>query len=282
VSTSPGGRDLNYLSHVLSTLPAAVVVVDAVGQVAFASGRAEELIGRPAAELIGRSVLEFVSAETAWAYAAAVAMATDYEDELMGPLRVTLVDGDGHDVGAELWAISRLDDPELAGITCIITPTSADILLTEVAARIAQSDPLEAIATRICEAMHGNPVIADAGVFVEAGGFFRPFGTATLGAATLDILTSGPATVLSDAYEQGVRQLVGDLDDIDTITAGALRGNGYNSLWVEPAGEPGQRTDAVLVTARSFAGNPSPNELSRLYQAASLLALAFRLDRAEA
>lgn len=279
MTSSPGGRDLTFFSNLLTTLPAALVVVDAVGTVSFASGRVRDLIGREPDDLVGHSVLEFVSAETAWAYAAAVAMATEYDDVLMGPLRISLLHLSGEEVHAELWAANRLDDPELAGISCVITPTSTATHLTEVATRVTQDEPLEVIAGGIAAAMRGHPVTADAIVLVRTDDGYAALGETTIDPELVDVLGHGPTTVFDEAHRSGVRQLHGDLDGLDDLAAGALRAGGYRALWVEPVAVPGTRTDALLVVCRNHPGNPSPNELTRVYEAASLLALAFRLDR---
>lgn len=279
VTSTPGGRDLTFFSHLLSTLPAALVVVDAVGTVSFASGQAVDLIGYEAEDLIGKSVLEFVSAETAWAYAAAVAMATDYEDVLMGPLHISLLHQSGEEIQAELWAANRLDDPELEGITCVITPMSTAVHLSEVATKVAQDEPIEVIATGVSWAMRGHPVTAPAAVFVPDGSGFDVLGHATLPAEVIELLGRGPTQVLDEAFESGVRHLHGDLGELDAVTAEGLRAAGYHALWVEPVAVPGTRTDALVVVCRTQPGNPSPNELSRLFEGASMLALAYRLDR---
>ena len=279
MTSSPGGRDLTFLSHLLTTLPAALVVVDAMGTVSFASGQALELTGRGADALIGHSVLEFVSAETAWAYAAAVAMATDYDDVLMGPLHISLLHASGEEIQAELWAANRLDDPELEGITCVITPMSTAVHLTEVASKVTQDEPLDVIASGIAAAMRGHPVTADAVVLVRDGDGYVPLGRPTITAELVNLLGHGPTTVLDEVHTNGVRQLHGDPAELDEVTADALRAGGYQALWVEPVAVPGTKTDALLVVCRRHPGNPSPNELTRVYEGASLLALAYRLDR---
>ena len=62
----------------LDALPASAFVIDAVGTIRFASKSAASAVGLDPASMIGRSVLDFVDAQTAWVYASAVAMEAEY------------------------------------------------------------------------------------------------------------------------------------------------------------------------------------------------------------
>jgi hypothetical protein len=77
--------------RLLGALPAAVFLIDGVGTILSATDQAAALVELDAPALRDRSVLDFVDAETAWAYAATVAMATDYPDVIMGPMRITVI-----------------------------------------------------------------------------------------------------------------------------------------------------------------------------------------------
>ena len=64
--------------HVLAALPASVLVLDPVGTVLYATAQTAALVGVPLDEFIGSSVLQYVTEDFAWVYAASVAMADDY------------------------------------------------------------------------------------------------------------------------------------------------------------------------------------------------------------
>src|SRR5690349_20071420 len=95
VSVSHSGTHPALAPHLLDALPAATLLIDAVGTILSASEVAAVAVGLDAGQLVGRSVLDFVDAETAWVYAATVAMATDYPDVIMGPMRITVVTAGG-------------------------------------------------------------------------------------------------------------------------------------------------------------------------------------------
>ncbi|MDZ7732388.1 MAG: hypothetical protein U5R31_04090 [Acidimicrobiia bacterium] len=118
-------------------------------------------------------MLDFVSAETAWAYAATVAMATDYAGLVMGPLAVSFVGVGGETLTADLWATNELDDPDIGGIVCMLTEATTALGLGEAIAGVAASEPFDTVAGRTAVALQHHPVVADAAVFVADGGELR-------------------------------------------------------------------------------------------------------------
>ena len=99
--------------------------------------------------------------ETAWAYAAAVAMAGDHPDVVMGPMRVTIVVGDGRVKAADLWATNRLDDPVVKGIVCLLTPETTAVGLADAVNAVANDADLPTVAARVVRAMQGHPTVAE-------------------------------------------------------------------------------------------------------------------------
>jgi hypothetical protein len=268
-----------YARQLVELLPAAVFVIDEVGTIGFASRRAAELVGREASDLVGESVLGFVGADTAWAYAAAVAMATDYADTVMGPLRVTFVGDDGTPRTADLWATNHLDDPTIGGIVCIITPETTAMGLGEAVAAVAGREPLDEMAARVITALRGHPVVADAVVYHRVDETLRSVTPLTGALADLADPSGAIGPLCEQTLDQGARRLLGDLGDLpDDLRAAAHRA-GYRALWIEPVDlQPEGAAVAALALWRPHEGTPSPNELNSVYQAASILALAFSLD----
>jgi PAS domain-containing protein len=272
------GKDPTFLDAVLQALPAAAFVVDGVGTVLFATEPAAGLVDREADELIGESVLQFVSADTAWAYAAAVAMATDYPDVTMGPLRVELVRADGTTRAADLWATNHLDDPAIGGIVCLVTDETSAMGLAEAVAEMAQEGSLEVVADRLTQAMQGQPVNARAVMLVPAEddpGRFVVLGTSELPTTLVDAAI--PA--VRAAVESGVRELHGDLTRLGDVARGVAIDAGMHALWVEPVQPGALPADGALVLWRARPGNPSPNQLRSIFQAAAIMGLAISRER---
>lgn len=271
-------RDAGFLDAVLQALPAGAFVVDAVGTIMYATDRAAEAVGQTSDHLVGESVLGYVSAETAWAYAAAVAMATDYPDVTMGPLRVELVRSDGRKRTADLWATNRLDDPIIGGIVCLLSDETAAVGLAEAMSSLAEDAPLEAIAGHVVHAMHGQPINADAALLVPTRDDptrFELLGPTELPAELLD--AAAPSARL--AIETGIRQLHGDLAPLGAVVTDVAAAAGMAALWVEPVPAGLPPGDAALVLWRPRAGVPSPNQMTSIYQGAAICGLAFARDR---
>lgn len=271
-------RTVDFSDAVLQALPAAAFVIDEVGTILYATEHTAETVGRSVADLVGSSVLAWVSEETAWMYAAAVAMATDYPDVTMGPLRIDLVRPDGRTRSADLWATNHLDDPVIGGIVCLLSAETAAVALGEAVTALAEETSVEDVAGRVVKAMRGAPVVADAAFVVPAVDDREPFtvvGPDDLPEAVLD----AAAPAVRTAMESGIRQLHGDLQTLGEVAADVANKAGYGALWVEPVPAGTVPADGALVVWRNRPGNPSPNQLSSVYQGASILALALAQAR---
>ncbi len=254
----PGAPDLATL---FEALPAAVLVVDGMGTVTWCTEAAAAMVGRSAGELWGRSVLEFVTPESAWAYAAAVALAADYADVVMGPMRVALRADGGDDREIDLWATNRLDDPTVAGIVCLLQEQTTASGLTDAVALVSEGAPLADVVARVERAMAGHPVVAEATVRLA---------TARAGVPALD-------AVVERVARSGVRELFGDA----AALAEAGLPDDVAALWVEPIPGATGADAAALVLRRRRPGNPSPNQLRSIVQGAAIVDVARRMAREE-
>ncbi|MEZ5136541.1 MAG: hypothetical protein R2699_16205 [Acidimicrobiales bacterium] len=91
--------------------------------VLYATAQTAALVGVPLDEFIGSSVLQYVTEDSAWVYAASVAMADDYADVTMArPDPPSRAPG-GEVRSADLWAENRFDDPRSA-VSSASSPTS--------------------------------------------------------------------------------------------------------------------------------------------------------------
>lgn len=264
--------------RLLAALPAAAFVIDGVGTILYATETAAALVDLRPHEMLGESVLRFVDAQTSWAYAASVAMATDYPTVYMGPLRVTFTSGTGERT-ADLWAMNRLDDPEIQGIVCLLTDETAAMGLADAIAALANHEGIEEIARRAATAMRGHPVVAAASVVIQdAEGTRVVRGTGAVNDALTDALFAD-AALWQGSVASGQRSLCEDLDRAPASIHEAMRSAGFEAVWVEPIPGPGDEPSrAALLTWRTRPGNPSPNQLNSIHQAAGILSIALRLD----
>jgi hypothetical protein len=270
VRATSGGGDPDFLRALVESLPAAAFVIDADGNVRFATRAAAELVECASDALVGRSVLEFVDEDTAWAYAAAVAMAGDHPNVVMGPMRITIVVGEGRSKPADLWATSRLDDPEVNGIVCLLTPETTAVGLADAIGAVANDADFPTIATRVVRAMQGHPTVAEAVLLSAGPSGFRAVAASRDGLP--EIVVGGPWDV---ARSSSVRQVADTLDDVAPQIAAAGRDCGFQTVWVEPVGPLGEQPRGVLVLWRDHPGRPTPNELNAVHQAAAILTLAW-------
>jgi PAS domain S-box-containing protein len=92
-----GDQESTRLRRVLDSMPGAVFVMDELGTITLVSERASALVGKPAGEIEGSSVLEFVDPDAAWAYATAldIALIDPYLDSFAGPVRISILTADG-------------------------------------------------------------------------------------------------------------------------------------------------------------------------------------------
>lgn len=272
--TEPVPHDVEHLAALLEAMPGGAFLLDAVGTIRYATVSAAQLVDRRADELVGQSVLSFVDEDTAWTYAAAVAMASDYPEVVTGPMRVTVVAATGEHREADLWASNRLDDPVLQGIVCLLTPASSAMGLSEAIQGLATGATFEEVATRLARAMAGNPVVSDAALVAVTAGNVRRVDSARSWMPDLD---DGPWI---DVAVSGARQVLTTIDELPEGLAEAARAAGFATVWVEPVGSGPPPARGSIVLWRRRPGRPSPNQLNAIHQAAAIGALAW--DRHEA
>ncbi len=256
--------------HVLAALPASVLVLDPVGTVLYATAQTAALVGVPLDEFIGSSVLQYVTEDFAWVYAASVAMADDYAGVTMGPLRIAFKGPDGTVRSADLWAENRFDDPEIGGIVCLITNESAAVSLGEAVEAFALSASVDDVARHVVRAMRGAPVMGDA-VLVEVGDHTcRVVGDTDVPPSC--VADDGPWRT---AIDTDIRQLHPDLTQLSPDVAAAAAAAGYAAVWAEPV-QLGELTAPLALTIwRRRPGNPSPNQLTHIHQGTSIIAAAW-------
>ncbi len=259
-----------FSRRLVESLPAAAFVIDGVGTILFASPETAALVEREPAELIGESVLSYVDEDTAWAYAAAVAMASDFGHVVLGPLRITLVTASGEQRPADLWATNRLDDPVLGGIVCLLTPATVAMGLSEAMVSLAGDAGFATVAGRVVRAVQGHPTTARAALLATGA-----TGFSVVAASDGDLPPMTGPGPWHDVVATGIRYLAETVDDLDPELAATARSAGCATVWVEPVGGGDEPVRGVLVLWRAEAGRPTPNELNAMHQAAAILAIAW-------
>lgn len=256
----------------IAALPASVLVLDGVGTVLWASPQAAALVGRTTESIIGESVLAFVDEQTAWAYAAAVAMATDYVGVTTGPLRITFYGPDRELRRADLWANNQLDDPAVGGIVCLLTEETAAVWLGEAVEALAEGGDLHKVAASVVTAMRGAPVGCDAVLLERTETGWRSVVPNEVPTALYEGV-DGPWRVAADT---GMRQLFGDFENLPAALREAALAAGYTALYTEPVPVAEGPCRLAMALWSRFPGSPSPNQLTSINQGASILALADR------
>lgn len=262
------------VGEILAALPGAPLVIDEVGTVRWASPQAGALVGRHPTELVGVSVLEFVTSDSAWAYASAAALAADYPDVTMGPLRIAYLDGTGERRDADLWATNQLDNPRIGGIVCMVTEATAAAGMAEAVSAVAAGQGPAAVAELVAMALRGAPVSAEVTILADVGDTFTTVAR-TPGAPVLD--GTRDAAPWHELLTSGIRQLYNEPDALPADLAAAAGPPGFVAAWVEPVVDRvGPPAHAAIVIWKQRVGSPSPNQLSSIHEAAAILALAYR------
>lgn len=260
------------LGDLMDAMPAGALVIDGVGQILFATDDVAALVRRSPDDLVGDSVLSYVSEETAWIYAAAVAMAGDYPEVIGGPMRITVVAADGTETVADLWTKNLLADPRIGGIVCLITPQTTTMGLAEALSAAAEHEPFTQVAALVARAMGGHPVVCDAAVVATGSTGFRLVAAAGVPDDVVDLLDDGP---WREAVTTGVRSLHKDLDALPAPLAEAARAAGYESVWVEPITDGDLPARGALVCWKRRSLLPSPNQITSMHHGASIAAMAW-------
>jgi hypothetical protein len=210
-------------------------------------------------------------------YASTVAMATDYPDVIMGPMRITVVTASGVHRAVDLWATNHLDDPAIGGIVCLVTEETAAAGIADAVSSVANGEPFAAVAGRVSDAMRGHPVVADAFVVVPREDAFTCVTPTHLPPDLVHVADDDAAGAepWRAAINSGVRVIHEDLGRLPVALHEAAEREGFAACWVEPVVGPTGSPVAALVLWRRRPGAPSPNQLHSIHQGAAILSVAF-------
>lgn len=283
--TSPnfGILDAGQQLRFLEALPVAAMLVDPGASVRYLNDRAAALIGRPRAELLGRSVLDFVSLDHLDFVVDMMNGGARFEGLVMGPSRVKYIDADGNEFWTQVWATNAPDDVCPGGFIVSLTGESVRDVLSVTATSVGVEGTLEWTLAGVADSARGLPLRSLGAVLtVEATApstdrRFRLVGEWPVDHAFIDDPTM-PWRRALDAVEAC------DVDDVATSDlSGAARAAfaaaGVSAIFVRPIEGAEGETEGVFVIFRPDPGPSSSNMDDHIEDAVRLAGFAFTMAR---
>ena len=271
------GQRLSFLD----AMPVAAFLIDHTGNIVYLNRRAAAMVGEETVDVLGRSVLDYVSVDDLDFAAELLMTGNDYVDELLGPSRIRYVDASGHAHWTQVWA--QVTPPEVGVDGFIVTLTKEsvrDVLVTAVAS-VASDDPLELTLGAIAESTRGLPIVGRGAILVveptdHDERVFRLIGDWPIGEESIN--ASG--TPWHRAMTSGVNVDIDDVEasDLSPAARSLLTESGVRSLIVRPIFS-GLEIAGVLVVFRSEARAATANQNDHLGDAIRLAGLAFAQTR---
>ncbi len=255
----------------LGRLPVGVFVIDAVATVRFANERALQIVGfSSSANVVGRSVTEFVAEEDLAFLIEGIARGDDFPDTVLGPFRLRFIDRSGVAHWSESWAYSTPPDLGVAGYVVTLTPESVGDRLAMAAAEIAANSDVNDTLSTISDAMAAYPLEATTAVLTVTNGAIR------------EAVGSWPSCLDAHLFDSdapwasvaaGGRDLAVVIDDLPHTIRTSVSGADLAAVWLHGVDVAGCRR-AVIAAWRPTATAATPNQIRHLDQAAAMTALA--------
>jgi diguanylate cyclase (GGDEF)-like protein/PAS domain S-box-containing protein len=250
-------------------LPLGVMVIDDLGVLRYANQRIGELTGVPAADMIGRSVAEFIAPDDLSFLAESLISGTEFTG-IAGPVRMRYLDATGRTQWTEYWAFRSPDVLGFEGFIVTVSSESTIDNLSNAVHGIARDEDLDESLATVARALAGHPLTSIGAILIDdpdegvrhVGEW--PFADerhlCDPSAPWVDIDAADPRSIPVDALPEAVR------DD-----AAAL---GFRSVWVRPVNLRGSLY-AVVVAWRTEVQDTSPNQQRHLDEVVAVAQLAF-------
>ena len=262
---------------VLDVLPLGVAVVDVDGVVTSVNSRLAEMVGLPVAQLVRRSLLDFVVADDAPFAAEILAAGLLYPDMVMGPVRIRYRDAIGRVRFTEFWARNCIGVPGVDGYVLTLAEESVADKLSDAVRSIAASQPIETTLDLVTAALAAHPVCAVASVLMMVDDDLLPVGPWPIDVGLVD--GRDRRSPWRAAVRRNEPRDFVALHGLPDPVRRAAQAAGFSSVWVRPfATDDGGREGAIVIW-RVEVGWPSPNQERRIADAVAIASLA--LDQAD-
>ncbi len=253
-------------------LPVGLACTDALGTIAHVNAAFAELIGIPAADLVGRNILDFGVGDSS-RYSDLIDFASGYSGSRMGPVSVRYRDARGRIVSSDLWAINHLDDPDVGVLVLVFVPEQSKDAIANAVSSVAENAPIDRTLELLAEGLCGNPFEANGCWLVrDAEGQRLVGGAGLLEAVRVGLAKPGPWW---RALRTGVLVSVDDISDTSDEYHRLLQAAGVNAWWLLPVRHTEGGIDAGLIVTRPTPGTISPNQLEHLERMVAVAGLAF-------
>jgi len=252
-------------------LPLGVLVIDDTGTIRHANQRASELTGYAVEDVIGRSMLEFISEDDVGFAVGALSEGDRYLGKLMGPARIKYRDRHGRLVWTEYWAYGCPPEFGFEGYIITMSTESVSDNLSRAVHDIAVGEPLADTLAAVARAVAASPLNANGAVLVLADD------------GSLQVVGAWPIdhALVSDAampWHDVIRSQRGvDLPthDLPAHVAPEAVAAGLGSMWIRPVVSDDGCTKAVFVAWRTASSPVSLNQDRHLDEVVSVARLAF-------
>lgn len=268
--TSSGAVDEAFLAEVVRSSSDPYLVLDDALLVSFVSDPIVGLVGRTAAECLGRPVLDFVAPDDRGAVTAAVTEFVDPDRDDEGwagpPLVIDLVHADGSLVPCEVLGVDR-GRPASLGLVVRLRLAWSTVLLDRAITAMVTADDLDHVLGQLLDLLARQMPGSAGTVSLDWDG-------------TAFARTVGPATrrLPPDLVPPGVDRTHADLASLPPSLAEAARAAGFAGCWINPL-DLGGTVDAVLAVWRPVPGPAPRHQAAGVARVASLVRLAVVEDR---
>ncbi|MEL6891033.1 MAG: sensor domain-containing diguanylate cyclase [Actinomycetota bacterium] len=263
-SALPG--DAAWRSMVLDAMPVAVLLVDDMGMIVYANGRAGTMLGLAPAAGIGLNVLDFVDVDDLDFAAELLSTTGDHAGELMGPAIVRYVDAAGRTHTTQVWAHRAPAGTGVAGFILTLTGESVRDVLADAVSAAAAGAALKQTLASAAMSVQAHPMESTGGVLLAAGVADEHGPTLALGDWPVpDHLLDDPSSPWARAIATG-SDIDVHVDGDETMShalLAAMRTSGIAQVWVRAVPGDG-RCAAAIVTFRRVSKPPSPNQQAHL------------------
>ena len=250
-------------------LPVGVIVTDIDGVIQHSNLRATELVGYGGDELIGRSVLQFISEADVEFLVDSLAGGVRYHGQVMGPARLKFRDRHGVEKWTEYWAFACPEAFGFAGYVITMSIESVSDNLAQAVREIATGQPVEASMAAVAGSLSAFPLSATGTILLSANPT-TPIGTWPFLARDLvedpqmpwhDVMLSAAAVDIA-------------ANQLPQRLAVAADAAGFEALWLRPVLGRSGAVEAVLMVWVTEPGPISANQARHLDEVVGVARLA--------